>query len=189
MPASHGFPYTLQTAPAGGVRIDARTPQDGGLVFAGASLQQADCRGLDLRGINLRGVDARGASFDAAKLQGADFTGALLQGASFRRACLDGVSFRQTLLLSAHLEYASVQNASFAGANLEWAWIEGVDFALATVECAVFLNARGLCDAVRRAIEDGGGFTGTRAMMLGRELYELPFSDGREERSGVGSHA
>jgi uncharacterized protein YjbI with pentapeptide repeats len=81
-------------------------------------------------------------------------------------------SFRQAFLLSAHLEHAQVDGATFAGANLEWAWVEGVNFQEAIVSCAVLLNVRGLSAEAKRLVEARGGFTGTRPMILGRELYE-----------------
>ena len=77
------------------------------------------------------------------------------------------------MLLSAHLEHAEVQEADFSGANLEWAWVEGVDFNGATVACALLLNVRGLAETMRQVVEKRGGLTGTRAMILGRELYEV----------------
>jgi hypothetical protein len=75
-----------------------------------------------------------------------------------------------------------VLEADFTGANLEWAWVEGVDFRHAVVSCALFLNVRGLTNEVRTIIEEGGGFTGWRPMILGRELYEAPTTEG-EQRS------
>ncbi len=153
--------------------------------FAGAQLQQANFRGADLRGVGFRDADVRGAIFDEADLRGADFTGAFAQNARFRRSRLDGTSFRQALLLSAHMEHARVPRATFAAANLEWAWVEGVDFRQAVVACAVFLNVRGLSEEARNTIEQGGGFTGARLMILGRELYEQPAADDAPE-SGAG---
>lgn len=143
-----------------------------GSCFDGAQLQYASFLGADLRGARLRDVDARGAVFDDADLTGADLSEALLQGARFRRARLWHTSFRQTLLLSAHLEGAQVHGASFAGANLEWAWVTDVDFRDACLSCAVLLNARGLSEDARLIVEQRGGFTGIRAMILGRELFE-----------------
>ena len=188
MPPVSRFPHTLQIAPESDARGGHGARCDGNRTFAGVSLQQADLRGLDLHGISFRDADARGADFEAANLQGADFTGALAQGASFRRARLDGASFRQALLLSAHLDYATVNGTSFASANLEWAWIEGVDFQLSTVTSALFLNVRGLSESMRRTIENGGGFTGHRVMILGRELDDVPQIDEQVERSRNGSH-
>lgn len=57
------------------------------------------------------------------------------------------------------------------------AWGEGLDFQAAIVSCALFLNVRGLAALAQRTIEAGGGFTGMRPMILGRELYESPLSD------------
>jgi len=81
-----------------------------------------------------------------------------------------------------------VPEADFTGASLEWAWVEGVDFQSAIVSCTLFLNARGLSATASRVIESGGGFTGTRPMVLGRELYEVPstLGEGREERQEEG---
>ena len=87
-------------------------------------------------------------------------------------------SFRQAFLLSAHLEYARVQGATFVGANLEWAWLDGVEFQDAEVSCALFLNVRGLSPEAEGLVEAKGGFTGRRQMILGRELYEQPLSAG-----------
>ena len=140
--------------------------------LAGAQLQFTNFRGADLRGADLRQADVRGAIFDQANLTGADLTGVLAQGASFRQARLHSVSFRQGLLLSAHLEGATVCKADFAGANLEWAWVEDVAFGDSCLSCASFLNARGLSAGVRCMIESKGGITGVRTMILGRELYE-----------------
>ena len=185
MPHPVRFPQTAQTVPADYSGMDCRRFEVGARTFAGAQLQQADFRGMNLRGVSFRAADARGANFDAADLRAADFTGALVQGARFRRAGLQEASFRQALLLSAHLEHASVQGASFAGANLEWAWLEGVDFARAIVSCALFHNVRGLSEAARAVIEKGGGLTGDRAMILGRELYEQPPTDAGQGRPGA----
>jgi uncharacterized protein YjbI with pentapeptide repeats len=145
-----------------------------GLDLAGAQLQGCNFRGADLRGACLRGVDARGAVFDEADLRAADCTEALLQGASFRRARLDGASFRQALLLSVHFEQASLRGTDCSNAQCEWAWCDGVDWQETVVVCAWFLNARGLSTAACDTIERRGGFTGVRAMILGRELYETP---------------
>jgi uncharacterized protein YjbI with pentapeptide repeats len=145
-------------------------------MLAGAQLQDTDFRGADLRGVCCRQADARGAIFDGVNVSNADFTGALLQGARFRQCCLHEVSFRQALLLSAHLEGAAVDTADFTGANLEWAWIDGVDFRRAVVTSALFLNVRGLAEDSRLAIEQRGGFTGRRPMILGRELYETSWA-------------
>jgi uncharacterized protein YjbI with pentapeptide repeats len=145
-----------------------------GRTFVGAQLQYANFCGADLRGVNFCRVDARGALFDRADLTQADFTEALLQGASFRHARLVRTSFRQALLISAHLEQAFVQETDFAGANLEWAWVTGLTFHTAIVWCAVLLNVRGLSEQAREVVEAQGGFTGVRAMILGRELYDTP---------------
>ena len=149
-----------------------------GWCLAQRQLQYANFRGANLCGVSFWEADARGAIFDEADLTEADFTGALVQGACFRRARLCRASFRQALLLSAHLEHAWVQGATFTAANLEWAWVDGVDFQAAVVSCAVFLNARGLSRQAERVIEAQGGFTGTRSMILGRELYENPLPGG-----------
>jgi hypothetical protein len=71
-----------------------------------------------------------------------------------------------------------VQEAIFVGANLEWAWLEGVEFQAAEVSCALFLNVRGLSSEAEGLVEAKGGFTGTRQMILGRELYEQPLTTG-----------
>lgn len=142
--------------------------------FNKAQLQHANFHCANLRGAQFRLVDARGAIFDDADLTAADFTGALLQGARFRGAQLHRAVFRQAFLLSAHLEQARVQGATFAGANLEWAWLEGVEFHEVEVACALFLNVRGLSPKTAALLEAQGGFTGTRQMILGRELYEQP---------------
>jgi hypothetical protein len=55
---------------------------------------------------------------------------------------------------------------------LEWAWLDGVDFRRAVVTAALFLNVRGLCEESRRVIEQRGGYTGMRPMILGRDLYD-----------------
>jgi hypothetical protein len=78
--------------------------------------------------------------------------------------------------LSAHLEEAAVDAAAFTGANLEWAWLDGVDFRRAVVTSALFLNVRGLSEDSQLAIEQRGGFTGMRPMILGRELYETSWA-------------
>jgi Pentapeptide repeats (8 copies) len=145
-----------------------------GAQLAGCQLQGGDFRGANLRGANLRGVDARETLFDFADLTAADCTEALMQGARLRNAVLDYASLRQALLLSAHLEHASLQSTDFTGANCEWAWVDGLDFQRAIVSCALFLNVRGLSSVAQRTIEARGGFTGTRPMILGRELYESP---------------
>jgi uncharacterized protein YjbI with pentapeptide repeats len=142
--------------------------------FVGAQLQYANFCGADLRGVNFCRVDARGALFDRADLTQADFTEALLQGASFRHARLVRTAFRQALLISAHLEQAFVRETDFAGANLEWAWVTGLTFHTAIVWCAVLLNVRGLSEQARKVVEAQGGFTGARAMILGRELDDTP---------------
>jgi len=140
--------------------------------LSGAPLQYTNFRGADLRGANLAGADARGATFDDADCRAADFSLALLHGAGFRRARLQRACFAQAWLLSAHLEHAEVTETIFTSANLEWTWVDGVNFDLAEVWCAVLLNARGLSATARLTLEAKGGFTGTRAMILGRELYE-----------------
>jgi len=145
--------------------------------FTGAQLQSATFRNTNLLGACLREADARGAIFEGANLTEADFTGALVQGAYFRQATLWRTIFRQALLLSAHLEGALVREADFTGANLAWAWVTGVDFQQALVTCAVFLNVRGLTVENQQIIEAGGGFTGKRGMILGRELYETSPAD------------
>lgn len=143
-----------------------------GHTFERAQLQFADFRGANLRGANFRAADARGAIFTAADLTRADCTGALMQGARFQKARLVSTLFRQTLLLSAHFEFACVEGADFSAANLEWAWVEGVDFQHTVVRNGLFLNVRGLSAEERFWIEAQGGFTGRRPMILGRELYE-----------------
>ena len=148
-----------------------------GVQLAGCQLQGGNFRGANLRGANLRGVDARGTVFDLADLTAADCTEALMQGARFRQARLDGASLRHAFLLSAHLEHASLLATDFTGANCEWAWVDGLDFQGTIVSCALFLNVRGLSDVAQRTIEARGGFTGTRPMILGRELYESPPRD------------
>jgi len=148
-----------------------------GVQLSGCQLQGANFRGANLRGANLRGVDARGTVFDLADLTAADCTAALMQGARLRHARLDCASLRQAFLLSAHLEGASIQETDFTGANCEWVWGEGLDFQAAIVSCALFLNVRGLSAIARRTIETRGGFTGTRPMILGRELYDSPLPD------------
>lgn len=140
--------------------------------FGEAQLQGANFRGADLRRANFASADARGAVFDDADCRAADFSLALLHGARFRRARLQNTCFEQAWLLSAHLEYAEVAETIFTSANLEWAWVEGVDFNRAEVWCAIFLNVRGLSGPTRQTLEAHGGFTGARAMILGRELYE-----------------
>jgi uncharacterized protein YjbI with pentapeptide repeats len=147
-----------------------------GRTFVGAQLRDANFCGADLRGVNFCRVDARGALFDGADLTQADFTEAFLQEASFRHARLARTSFRQALLLSAHLDQAVVQETDFTGANLEWAWVAGLTFHTAIVWCAVLLNVRGLSDQAREVVEAQGGFTGTRTLILGRELYDTPES-------------
>ncbi len=97
---------------------------------------------------------------------------ALLHGARFRHARLQRACFEQAWLLSAHLEHAEVAEAIFTSANLEWAWVSGVAFDQAEVWCALLLNARELSDSARRVLETNGGLTGSRPMILGRELYE-----------------
>lgn len=143
-----------------------------GVQWAGYHLQGACFRGGQLRGADMRGVDARGAIFDGADLTGADFSEALLHGASLRRARLQRARMRQAWLISAHIDDACVQEADFTGANGEWSWVAGVDFRHALMHGALFLNARGLSAAARQVLEARGGFTGTRPMILGRELYE-----------------
>jgi len=145
-----------------------------GVQLAGCQVQGGNFRGANLRGANLRGADARGTVFDFADLTAADCTEALMQGARLRQARLDYVSLRHVLLLSAHLEHASLHATDFTGANCEWAWVDGLNFQRAIVSCALFLNVRGLSDVAQRTIEARGGFTGTRPMILGRELYESP---------------
>jgi len=145
-----------------------------GVQLAGCQVQGGNFCGANLRGANLRGADARGTVFDFADLTAADCTEALMQGARLRQARLDYTSLRHVLLLSAHLEHASLHATDFTGANCEWAWVDGLNFQRAIVSCALFLNVRGLSDVAQRIIEARGGFTGTRPMMLGRELYEGP---------------
>ena len=58
--------------------------------------------------------------------------------------------------------------------SMGWIFVDGLDFQRAIVSCALFLNVRGLSDVAQRIIEARGGFTGTRPMILGRELYESP---------------
>jgi len=155
-----------------------------GVRLAGWQLQGANFRGARLQGADLRGADVRGTIFDGADLTAADCTAALMQGARLRRARLDGACLRQAWLLSAHLEWASVQGADFTGANCEWAWVEGVDFPTALVACALFLNVRGLATTAQRSIEARGGFTGTRPLLLGRELYDRPLPDADRTPAG-----
>ena len=81
---------------------------------------------------------------------------------------------KEVIVLSAHLDHALVQETDFTGANLEWAWVAGLTFHTAIVWCAVLLNVRGLSDQAREIVEAQGGFTGTRTMILGRELYDTP---------------
>jgi uncharacterized protein YjbI with pentapeptide repeats len=178
--------HRVDNFPCGGPRRDLARwnfcrAQLGGEDFAGAQLQDAVFAQANLQGANLQGADARGADFRQADLTGADLTGALLQGARLQRAILRRACCRQALLLSAHLEYASVSEADFTAANLEWAWVQGVDFRQAILTCALLLNVRGFSDATRRLVEIRGGFTGTRAMILGRELYESPLDRQGEE--------
>lgn len=79
-------------------KIDAFNSQKAQYTHSGMlNFQDADLRGLNLRGLDASDIDFRNAYFRSCDLRGIDFRKSLLEGASMNRAKISGCYFSEEL--------------------------------------------------------------------------------------------
>ncbi len=123
----------------------------------GASLQDADLRGLDLREVDFSGArmpravlgeaDLTRATFAGADLDGADFSGSTIEGATFRGASIDHTTFDELALDGLDFTATRGVGTSFAdcalsGCNFDGADLPKADFGGSTLTGATFRSAK-----------------------------------------------
>jgi uncharacterized protein YjbI with pentapeptide repeats len=111
-------------------------------VKAGAKLERADLRGVDLSKTALDGADFRRADLEGANLEGAKLKKANLRNANLREAYLVGADLRDANLDKADLEGANLERANLTGANLGRANLEGATLTSAILVKATLKNAQ-----------------------------------------------
>ena len=102
-----------------------------GINLKEASLIEANLRGVNLRGANLRGADLARANLGNANLRGAELSNTNLKGAKLGNANLRGAS----------LSYANLRGASLSYTSLKYTYLIETDFSKADLSNADLSNA------------------------------------------------
>ena len=113
-------------------------PDISGVNIAGAELDGANFRDVNLSGADLGGAELNGANLSHAKLYDTDFSTAYLDGANLSNAFLHGANLTNADLIDATLDHVQAYSVDFAranlsGASLRYSKLDSADFSRANL--------------------------------------------------------